>query len=506
MKDHEPATGDLRSAAVQGLRWSAIVRPAVELVLLVSLVVLARLIPPAEFGHYAVAIIAVELAGFILHEGMGAALVQRADITREHLQAGFAVALLTALALTGLTLVAAAVVVGPIFGGYTADLVRLASPAFLLAALSAVPSAILRRRLAFARLSIIEITIGLVRAGACVALALAGLDAQALVLGGLFAWAVTSCLLWISAPPPPPRLRRDPARDLFGYALPASVAAVSWVGFRNCDYAIVGARLGAEQAGFYFRAYQLAVEYQKKISQVMSTVGFPVLARAESRGETSSMHGKMAQLLTVLLFPLLALLAVLAPVLVPTLFGPQWEPAVLPTQILALGGAATLVIDTAGTALMAKGRARSVLGYGWAHFGVYAGTVLLLAPLGLPAVAVAAAVVHTAFLPVAYILLYRDAGDRPLVRLWHDVAPATVGCLGLLAAAIAAAAALSAAGVPALVELAVVPLVAIPAYAATLRVCFPATWAWLRAVCDHVRPDRRVRDVVRRLVPAPRSA
>ena len=36
--------------------------------------------------------------------------------------------------------------------------------------------------------------------------------------------------------------------------------SISWVGFSNVDYAIIGARLGALRTGLYFRAYTLAVE------------------------------------------------------------------------------------------------------------------------------------------------------------------------------------------------------------------------------------------------------
>ena len=80
---------------------------------------------------------------------------------------------------------------------------------------------------------------------------------------------------WISAPPPLPRLRRRPMRDLLAYGTNASLAAVSWVGFRNCDYAIIAARVGSLQSGLYFRAYTLAVEYQRKVSDVMTTVALP---------------------------------------------------------------------------------------------------------------------------------------------------------------------------------------------------------------------------------------
>ena len=56
--------------------------------------------------------------------------------------------------LAGLTLAVADVLVRPLFGDETARLVMLATPCFLLGAINAVPVAVLRRRLDFARLSL----------------------------------------------------------------------------------------------------------------------------------------------------------------------------------------------------------------------------------------------------------------------------------------------------------------------------------------------------------------
>src|SRR6185436_5937906 len=261
----DPTGAELREAGVHGLRWTAMARLAVEAVLLVSMVVLARLISPAEFGYFAVAIIVQELALVITAEGVGTALVQRATVDREHLQAGLWLGLVVGL----LTLAAASLIVVPIFGARTAELVRLATPLFLISAAGTVPLALLRRRLEFRRLSTIDVATSVVRALGSLALAIVGLQGEALVLGGIAAGVTTTVMAWIYAPAPMPRLRLKAARELMSYGLPASVASMSWVGFRNCDYAIVSARLGAVQAGYYFRAYMLAVEYVKKINIVM---------------------------------------------------------------------------------------------------------------------------------------------------------------------------------------------------------------------------------------------
>jgi O-antigen/teichoic acid export membrane protein len=380
--------------------------------------------------------------------------------------------------------------------------VRLAAPLCFLVAVGAVPSAMLQRRLAIRRSSMIELASTLVRVGASIGLAVAGLNAVALVLGWLAGELLEMALLWASVPPPLPRLRRAPTRELLSFGGPASLAAASWFGFRNCDYAILGARLGPVPTGFYFRAYTLGVEYQKKVSNVMNSVGFPALARSQSAAEREQLRERMVRLLTVILFPLLVLLAVEAPVLVPWLFGHRWMPAVVPTQILAVGGASTLVIDTAGAALMASGRSRAVMGYGWGHFSVYALTVFFVAPFGIEDVAIAAAAVHTAFLLVAYVLMLQGSGVNPLGRLWHDVKPAVISCLAPALTAAPLSLELRQSHVGPAAYVAAVSAVGGAAYLLALGVCFPESLRSLTRFVGHLLPANPLRRVSRRLAPA----
>ncbi|HEX3976169.1 MAG TPA: oligosaccharide flippase family protein [Solirubrobacteraceae bacterium] len=489
MSDEPQSKSDIRDATLRGLRWIVVARPVVEVMLIGSMVVLARLIPPAEFGHFAVATLISGL-GVVSAAAVTTALTQRPELTRAHQQAGVALALLGGAVLFVLTLIAADTIVTPAFGARTAYLVRISSAGTLIAAFGAVPMATLQRRLEFRRLSVIDVASSAWRAFGSVGLALAGLSGTAMVIGVVGGVAVSTALSCVWAHPPMPRLSRKPVREVLDYGMPAWMAAVSWIGFQNCDYAIVGARLGAVQAGYYFRAYTLGVEYQKKVSQVMATVGFPVLARSRSNAEMSELRAHMVRLLTVWLFPLLALLAIVAPVAVPWLFGAEWGPAVAPTQVLVIGGAATLVIDAVGAALMAEGRARALLGFGWAHFATYGAAVFVTAPLGLTAVATSAAVVHSAFVIVAYALMARTGGLEVIRRLWADIAPAMVSCAALVAAALPTSMAMTAVHAPAFLDLAAVTLAAATGYLAVLRLRFPAMWASTVALVGHLLPQR----------------
>ncbi len=498
-----PSGEELRTAAAHGLRWSAIARPTTEILQLGSIVILARLIVPAEFGRFAIAVIAQEVAYLIISAGLSSALVQRKTIGREHLQSGMALGLIAGLTLAAITLVAASVIVTPVFGARTAEFVRMMAPLCLVSSLSTVPMATLQRRMAFRRLSEVEVLSTVARVVVCISLALIGLSGEALVIGVLAGSCTAAIVVWISAPPPLPRLHLAAARELLSFALPVSLASITWIGFSNVDYAIIGARLGALQTGFYFRAYTLAVEYQSKVGVVMTQVGFPVLARTPGAAELTQMYRQMVRLLTVILFPLLVLLAIAAPVAVPFLFGPRWTPAVVPVQILAIGGASTVVINAVGTVLMATGRARALFGFGSAHFIVYGLTVFLVVPFGIAAVAIDAAVVHTLFLVLAYALMLRGSAERPLHRLWDDIAPASVSCLGLVAVALPASLALTAADLPAALWLATLGLVALPPYLLTLRICFPATWLNQRAIFERILPGvSRPRAIKRRVAAA----
>ena len=68
-------TSELTEATATGLRWTTTIRVLTELLLLASMIVLARLIPPSAFGMFAVAVIVQELAVNVPSEGVGSASV-----------------------------------------------------------------------------------------------------------------------------------------------------------------------------------------------------------------------------------------------------------------------------------------------------------------------------------------------------------------------------------------------------------------------------------------------
>jgi hypothetical protein len=221
------------------------------------------------------------------------------------------------------------------------------------------------------------------------------------------------------------------------------------------------------------------------------------------------LRGRIVRMETLILFPALTLLAIVAPVLIPWFFGNQWRFAVVPTQILAVAGAATLVIDAVGAGLMATGRPRALLGYGWGHFAAYATAVVIASRSGIVAVAMAAAIVHSAFVLVAYVLLLQDHGARGaalLLRasaeLWGDIQSATVSCVALAAVAIPLAVGMSSAQFPPFAFMVGATAASAVTYLVALRLIFPSSLRSLGNLVVHLLPERRAKAPPSRLAAA----
>jgi lipopolysaccharide exporter len=483
------SSDDLKRAAVSGVRWTTAARGASELISLVSAVVLARLVAPSEFGEAVVPLIFVPLAVIFTFEGLGSALVQRKEIDQTHVEAAMLASLATGAGLSAATFLLADPVGGQLFGKASAELLQLISPVFLLAGLGAVSRGLLWRRLDFRRVSMIEMISLALGAISAVGMAIAGLAAEAIVLGALIATAVTAILLLVSVPPPLPRFHRQALRDVTGFGLPASAAGLTYVAVSNATLAVAAVRLSAAQVGFYWRAFQLGVVYQDKVSGIMMRLAFPIYSRTSDIDELRRFHERATRIHAATLLPLLSLLIVLAPDLVPWVFGERWAPAAGAVQILAVAGMIAAVLTGYPQILLAAGRPRALLVFNLVLLSLYAVSSWIAAPYGITALALTVVGVHVAMIVAVYGVLFRRVLGIPIGRLVSDLLPAIACSLALLAAAAPLAGLLHNTGAP-------VPLLAIAVgavgalvYCSALRSFFPVVWNDVVQLIVRVLPD-----------------
>lgn len=478
-------TGRLREAALAGVRWVAAGRVAAELLALGSAIVLAHLVTPAEFGQAAVALVVVVFSTAITGHSLGTPLVQRPALELGHVRNAVLLSLALGGALSAATWLVAPLLDGP-FSDEVAHLVRLMAPVFALSALGIVPHALLQRALAFRRIASVEVISILVRALTSLALAAAGLGATAVVLGAVAGNAAFSLLLLASVPLVRPGWNRRHVREVLGFGVPAAVTGIVSQTNRNLDYMILGTQLPAAQVGYYWRAFQLGVEYERKITTIITRMALPIFSRARTLAEMRRMRIRMMRLNATAIFGVLAAFVAVAPVLVPWVFGAAWEPSVLPAQILAIAGMATAANAGAGPLVMAAGRPRALMWLSVAFFFVYGATIFVAAPYGLLVTCVAATAAQVARTAALHWFLLDRLLGIPFGDLRHELLPAAASGAALLAVAMPATALLDGVGIPAGLVCATAVLCGAAAYLGVLRLAFPAAWRDVGDVAQRV--------------------
>lgn len=481
---------DLGEAAIRGARAIGLARLVAESMLLCSSVALARLLTPAEFGHAAVALTVVALAAIIGPAGVTAGIVQRQELDEHQIGAAALLACTVGIGLTVATAGFALTIGDALFGDETVRLVAFASPSWLIVALGAVPQSLLLRELRFGRIAFIEALAAIAGAITAVGMALLGAGPEALVAGGLTVLALVSTLTAVSTGFVVPTARSGAVGAVGRFAGPVTFSSLVYSVYRNVDYLILSGRMSAQDVGLYWRAYQLGVDYQSKISQVMLRVSFPIYSRTPTLDELRVRRARIVRVHAAVIVPLLGAFVALAPMVVPWLYGEAWEPAVAPAQIMAVAGMANAVTTGTGPLMIAVGKPGALLRWSLLELAVYAPLIYVLSGYGLTAVSIGVAVFGVATLLGNQVLLLGPHVGVPFRELWADVRPGLAGAAAVLAAVVPLRLLLDNA-LPTVITLVVLSATAAGASIVAVRL-FPATWHDLRAIAGGVRGRRRL--------------
>lgn len=482
---------DLKTATLSGARWVGVSRIIAEVLGLATTVLLARLISPAQYGTAVVVLILPMLASILTFEGFGAFLVQVRTCTREHVGSAVLLSIASGLLLTAMVFFLSPLVAEPIFGPGTSRLAQLCAPIFLIASFGEVPRALLQRRLDWKWLNLTEVIQLIVVSVASLALAFAGLGSEALILGAVIGALAVTVVLLTAAPSGLPLWHKESAKLILKFGTPAAVAGLSATLHKNITFLVLGGRVSPEQVGLYWRAYQLGVEYQFKVSNIAYRVAKPVLTRAERMEDLREIRTRLLRVNTTLIFPLLALLVVLAPDVVPWIFGPEWRGAVEPAQVLALAGVWTILLAGIDAPLMAVGRPGALALFNFVMMVGAGATAWFLAPMGITAVAVGIAACQLVLLLAGQFFLLRRLIGVPMRESFGDSA-AALGCSGVLVLATLPVADVLRQSLAPLPLTLLIGALGLAVYAVCLRIVSPAAWGDLRTLFVRVLGARRL--------------
>ncbi|OBI72388.1 lipopolysaccharide biosynthesis protein [Mycobacterium sp. E740] len=381
-------------------------------------VVVARLLDPADFGLFALALLIINFFDYIKDLGVGAALVQSPGSWSRFAPTGLTIVTVFGL-LSGGALAAAAPLAGSLLGQpELTNIVRVLAVAVTISAIGILPNSFLRRRLDFRRRLWPEFFAAVIKAALTIALAVAGFGVWSLVYGQLAGTVALTVLYWLVART---KLRYGfdaaEARNLVGYG--ASVTGVTLLAFgiANVDYAAIGLRLGDTALGLYTLAFRIPELLVLNLCVVISEVLFSSLSRLqEQRRDVGEHYRQVLSVVVPLTAPICVALAAAAPAVIGTLYGHQYAEAAPVLAVLSMYGLVHSTSFHAGDVFKAIGRPGLLTATGAAKLLVLAWPIYWAA--GRSIVMVALVLLIAEFIPlVANFALVRVVTGLPISSL-----------------------------------------------------------------------------------------
>ena len=355
---------DLKRRTAHGAMVSTVAQTTTFLLRTGSMMILARLLVPRDFGLIGMVTACTGILGLFKDAGLSTATVQRTSITQAQTSTLFWINLGVGWLLAGLVVLAAPVVVSFYSEPRLLWVTVALGSSFIFYGAGAQHRAILQRSMRFVTLAIIDTVSIVLSIVVTIGMALAGEGYWALVMsnvvppavGGLGAWLATG---WI---PGRPR-RRSGVRSMLVFG--GTMSLVNAIGYfaYNVDKVLVGRFWGAAALGIYGRAYQLINLPTENLLSSISSVAFAALSRVQNDApRLRNYFLKGYGFFVSVVVPITVACALFSQDIILVFLGPQWHDAANIFRFLSPAVLAFVLIQPFGWLLYACGQMRRSLG------------------------------------------------------------------------------------------------------------------------------------------------
>jgi O-antigen/teichoic acid export membrane protein len=356
VSERRQVAGEVR----KGLAWSTINTLVLRAGQVVLSVILARLLTPAQFGVYAVALAVQGVITILADLGMNADLIRSED----HEAKGPTVLTLSVVTgglLTGLMVGTARPLASAMGSPASAAPIAVLSVTIILSSIGVVPLAQLQREFRQHHMAVVMGADFLVSTILTVVLVLFGWGAMALAIGRVVAQCTsTSLQFWFTKRTPKFGFHRGLIGPVLRYGVPLAGANILGWALLSIDKVVIARAAGPTVLGLYVMAFNVASLPSSVIAQAVRGVSLPAFARVRPGRESDVMESVLFLIWTIGVLASVLIAALSVP-LVGFLFGEKWAAAAPALAVLALAGGFRLLIEQLTTFMLARGDSRSVL-------------------------------------------------------------------------------------------------------------------------------------------------
>jgi PST family polysaccharide transporter len=319
-----------------GLAWTAGAKWATQALTWASVLAVARLLSPADFGVAEIAGMFFALTNILAEFGIGTAVLHMPELDRRALGQLHMFSLLLCTGIFGLSVLAAPGLAW-FFRSDHIVFFAVTNVGFLITGIQAVPLGLLQRDMDYRRLALLEALTATITTTVTVIAAWYGWGFWSLLVGfnsGKISGTVLLCY-WKQVPFRWPHWAdiRKPVE--MGRHVAVSRIAAAAYGY--ADGIVIGRTMGEAVLGTYRMAMNLASAPAEKISSLIMRTATPLFANVmDDLALVRRYYLIMVELLSLAVLPLMLGLAIVAPQAVLLILGPKWVAATGPLRWLGL--------------------------------------------------------------------------------------------------------------------------------------------------------------------------
>ncbi|MCA6975819.1 lipopolysaccharide biosynthesis protein [Pectobacterium carotovorum] len=359
-------------------KWVAFSQGVKVLVQLLNMVVLARILPPEEYGLMAMALVVINLAMLVRDLGTSAAIIQRNELSDRTINAVFWLNMYMGIGIC-FSMVFLSPYISVFFGEKKLQFILLLLAfSFPLGSSSATHLALLERKSEFKKVARIEVVSSLLSFFVAVTMAVMGFGVLSLVFQIIVLNLLSTLQLWIASKWRPSINKiwdKDELKGILGFS--ANLTGFNLINYfsRNSDVVIIGHFMSSVILGSYSLAYRIMLFPLQSLTFVITRSLFPILSRnQENSCEIKRVYCNVFYYILFIVMPLMLGLAFLSKEFVSIVFGNKWMLSADILFWLAPTAIIQSVLSVSGTIFMSKGRTNilMVLGVVGAFFQVSA--------------------------------------------------------------------------------------------------------------------------------------
>ena len=347
----------------RSLVYSYLDRYASLVISIVSSMIIARLLTPADIGVFSVTMVLLAFVTTVRDMGAGGYLVQEKELTIDRIRAVWAVQLGLGV-LLGLVVLIASIPVAMFYAEpRMRDIMMVVALTYVLNPFGSLTYAWQIREMHFDKLALVRFLSTLAGAVVSIALAWRGFGPLSLALGALGSTVVNALAASYYRPahfPWLPGVRE--IRRVLAFGSRTTGASILQTITGGAPELILGKLQDMSAVGYYSRASGLLSMFERLVLSGIASVAIPWFARkSREHGDISESFLRATSYVTAVGWSFAIGMACLAYPAVRLLYGDQWDAAVDLTRVLSLGLALGMPAAMGYAALMAIGGAQQFL-------------------------------------------------------------------------------------------------------------------------------------------------